>query len=769
MAEYVLTIRGVEQKVRLGSLNLDQVANRINRLSCEVYSEGGAFRVGLDDAVELTEDSVVRFAGVVDSLDESALTGWGADITTKISATDFSVIPTWRHVTRTFAAGTLKSVLTTLVADYLAVYGVTLDPTQPDGDTLPELTYTRLKVVDVLDDLSKRSGFSWSIDESKVLRMETPSAQDAPFDIQPSPVMVKGDITVSERREDSYANHAIVVINGAGPADVTETFVADGSSTATYVTKFPASRDIEQPWPNRLIVNGVPIDAPVAWGSGMAWSWDYVNHSLIHDGSGFVPNNGDVLTVRYGIGYPFEVIYQDDVDVAAKGPRETIVTVNDQMSIEAALELGQATVERLMARARKVSYTTEQPGLRVGQEQQIDEPYRGISSTSFLLNRITTRDLTTETVDHRVEATEGSFQSTYRDVIKTWFEGGGGSGGGRVSAPERSTAGAAAEPLRSVQFNRSGVLGGTSQALIDEDGSGQQYGYDNRRALLALIPDSESKYAVVVAHPGRLSEGVGVRITDDGEAVIESFEVQTTIGVIGALKLDVAEQLLVNFTGGSINIDGAEVVSTVNLGNRRLDVTIGNRLDLSIGDRGVVNIADRLELNVSDRADVSVADVVDIKALRVTANPVVTGTGAVPGGLLGAGRNASGSGAAGVIHFTERDGTLRYLWVDGGVLRMHTSRPTENDSVSHTAGTPIGLGPHASTHEDGGSDELDVTLLAGFPADDTVFLRGDGTFATPPGGSPAYYMSPLTTGGDPSTAELIFAPDGDVVMVPVYF
>lgn len=32
-----------------------------------------------------------------------------------------------------------------------------------------------------------------------------------------------------------------------------------------------------------------------------------------------------------------------------------------------------------------------------------------------------------------------------------------------------------------------------------------------------------------------------------------------------------------------------------------------------------------------------------------------------------------------------------------------------------------------------------------------------------------FYMSPLTTGGDPAAAELIFNPSGDVIDVPVYF
>jgi hypothetical protein len=41
---------------------------------------------------------------------------------------------------------------------------------------------------------------------------------------------------------------------------------------------------------------------------------------------------------------------------------------------------------------------------------------------------------------------------------------------------------------------------------------------------------------------------------------------------------------------------------------------------------------------------------------------------------------------------------------------------------------------HATTHQTGGSDVVDVKLLGGFPGGTTAFLRGDGTFAVPPGG-----------------------------------
>lgn len=53
------------------------------------------------------------------------------------------------------------------------------------------------------------------------------------------------------------------------------------------------------------------------------------------------------------------------------------------------------------------------------------------------------------------------------------------------------------------------------------------------------------------------------------------------------------------------------------------------------------------------------------------------------------------------------------------------------DMPAGGGGTPDA---HAASHEDGGSDELDVTSLGGFPGGSTDFLREDGIWAAPPGG-----------------------------------
>lgn len=64
------------------------------------------------------------------------------------------------------------------------------------------------------------------------------------------------------------------------------------------------------------------------------------------------------------------------------------------------------------------------------------------------------------------------------------------------------------------------------------------------------------------------------------------------------------------------------------------------------------------------------------------------GAGAITGKLLSAGRNTSGSGAAGALGLINRSGTSQYIWSDNtGALRRGTSLPTESGSVSDTSGT----------------------------------------------------------------------------------
>lgn len=54
---------------------------------------------------------------------------------------------------------------------------------------------------------------------------------------------------------------------------------------------------------------------------------------------------------------------------------------------------------------------------------------------------------------------------------------------------------------------------------------------------------------------------------------------------------------------------------------------------------------------------------------------------------------------------------------------------------------------HATRHSSGGADPVTVTNLAGYPGGTTNFLRADGTFAAPPGGTPTAHATSHETGG----------------------
>jgi hypothetical protein len=410
--------------------------NAATTLTADIYSTNAAFRPAIWDDVILWEDDTKLFAGLVDSYREQAESGWGTNIVTSIDCTDYGALLLRRYVTATFAAGTLKALLTTLVSDYLAVYGITLDDDQPDGPDLPVLTFTRVRTDDVLNQLaSLTSGFVWQVTVDKTLLMAAPSSAAAPFSIAPNDGHVVGDVQVSEERTDQYANTVTLVVNGAGSAEASQDFVSDGSQTS-FTTDYPAPNNLQLLYPNQLIVDGVATE-PVSWGDqlpGTHWRWDWETHTLSADDGVTIPAGGTVVTIAHAIAFPFAVTAQDDDDVAANGPVEAIVTVDDTMSLSAADATAAAEVANRLARARTVVYLTRTRGLRVGQLQTITEPYRDIDD-DFVVNEVRLRLSSLDIGDYSVSAVERATQGTFRDTFKQWSGGATNAAAGHVLAP----------------------------------------------------------------------------------------------------------------------------------------------------------------------------------------------------------------------------------------------------------------------------------------------------------------------------------------------
>lgn len=120
-----------------------------------------------------------------------------------------------------------------------------------------------------------------------------------------------------------------------------------------------------------------------------------------------------------------------------------------------------------------------------------------------------------------------------------------------------------------------------------------------------------------------------------------------------------------------------------------------------------------------------------------------TGLGAdQPGLAVWIERNTSGAGAAGSLLLEDRDGNKYAIWVDAtGTPRIGPARPTADDSVSDTSGTPLAGGFPNATYLTDADETADLPnsrrLLAGTNVSFDDSVPGERTINASGGGSSA--------------------------------
>ena len=82
-----------------------------------------------------------------------------------------------------------------------------------------------------------------------------------------------------------------------------------------------------------------------------------------------------------------------------------------------------------------------------------------------------------------------------------------------------------------------------------------------------------------------------------------------------------------------------------------------------------------------------------------------------------------------------------------GISISSTGADTGTGDVTVTAAGGGAPAAHQTTHRSGGTDPVDVKLLAGYPGGTVNFLRGDGAFAAPTGVAPSLHKTTHQDGG----------------------
>jgi hypothetical protein len=460
-----VTIGGVGKSIKAGSLRINPVANGRSTASFTVDSTDGSYRPAHDATVVIANGATTLFGGLLEQPIERGLVGGkGVDaISTKVSAVDFHAYAERRFVNETLAAGTLKSMLTTLVNTYLDDYGVTLHGSQVNGPSLPAVTYVYRKLTDVLNELMALTAdfgevYVWKIDASKVLRAAQPSTNAAPFNLVGDTLsQVVGDLTVDVSRQD-YANRIILRVPAKTEVEREETFTGDGAED-TFTLQYTPFKTYGYITSDTIFETLRYPDDPDA----ATWTFDGTRTFTRTS----PPGVGDVVIIKFDGTYEGTAIAEDAAEITAHGIWERVVTVESVPDDTTAQQLADSYLAKALYATKTVKFDTREDGLAVGQSMTITVPRRNIDETA-VITEIVTREHDNATLIHSVTAIADSAQTNldrgWRDVYKVWAGDKQGGAGVAISAGTGApTSAGPGLPFTSNQFNESGVFGGDDE------------------------------------------------------------------------------------------------------------------------------------------------------------------------------------------------------------------------------------------------------------------------------------------------------------------
>ncbi len=245
-----------------------------------------------------------------------------------------------------------------------------------------------------LDDCARQSSITdtywWRI-LNGVLYFQPQTASMAPWIATPQ-LMLAANITVSY--DASLYRNEQIVIGGTDIQNNIETYVADGFSQA-----FTTGDPIESV--TAILVNGQPQSFGVEKvDTGKQWYYQIGKSGITQDANALPLPQGTRIQIQY----------QGQVNVIAKARNNGqialmasidgtsgIVTVIEQaqgLNSAAAQTLAQARIAQYAKLAKTISFTTNRPGLHMGQVLTVFLPQHGIQNESFLVTQVDYQPIT---------------------------------------------------------------------------------------------------------------------------------------------------------------------------------------------------------------------------------------------------------------------------------------------------------------------------------------------------------------------------------------
>lgn len=339
-----------------------------------------------------TEDSLI-FGGFVNESKEQLIAPDGG-LYHNIKCMDYHYCADKRLVAESYESKTTGFIVQDIFDNYLDAEGVTVGTIEA-GPTLVEAIFNYVRCSDALDALAEKAGKIWYIDENKALYFVDRTTASAPWNATSSD-MIKRTTRLSNKNPQ-YRNRQYIRGGRDTTDEQTETHTGDGVQVA-FMVGYPI---VKVP---TVTVDTVGQDVGI---KGL----DTAKDCYWNKGDAIItfetpPPNGDAVVITYFGQFDVLIVVENTVEIAVRAVIEGSGTgyvddMDDEPALndkDAALDSGEAKVERYGLNSQRLTYRTTRLGLKPGQTQTITFAPYGISALDMLIESVKIQGFVSEMI-----------------------------------------------------------------------------------------------------------------------------------------------------------------------------------------------------------------------------------------------------------------------------------------------------------------------------------------------------------------------------------
>jgi len=377
------------------------------------------------NSIEIIKGTDIIFSGIINSITKFEPIPYY--IYYQLNCVDNSALADKRIIADFAENEKCEDIITNKILPILAEEGVTAGNIECEL-VIKKAIFNYIKVSDALNQLSDLTSYIWYIDETKKLNFFERSTYIAPFELSASIPHYNFNQTNDMK---TYRNRQFV---RGSRCKTDEQSLEKPSPTPdgkvkSYIVRYPIAKK------PRIFINNVEVSTDDIGVNGLdqgkKWYFTFDSNIVSQDSAQTALLATDIIAITYtGLRNLFVVI-DNSVEMSNRAIIETGTSgIYEKLTEESfldeklqAIDYGNSLLVKYGEIEDKISFVTEQVGLKVGQLLIIDKPLFNINSSTFLIEDISISPIDSEYLEYSVSCLDGASIGGWEQFFKKILDG----------------------------------------------------------------------------------------------------------------------------------------------------------------------------------------------------------------------------------------------------------------------------------------------------------------------------------------------------------